>query len=515
MRLFSAELHGHIYFFGLCLLAIGMPLSNLLMSISMFILAGNWLAGGDIKEKFIAFWQNKSALLISSIWLIFLIGLLWTENLSAGLNDLRLKLPILILPLIISTSTRLTQRQFQNLMCVFIVTITSVSLYGIFSLIIEPQSTNIRNIMPISRTRFSLMACVAIFALAYLIFKSEHRLWLKIASLLLVIWLIYFLFLMKSITGIVLLVTVAFALLVYWAVKMENRLLKFASVAGLAAIPIILFFYINHHTTQFHRVNHIDLTHLEISSENGEKYYHNVKNKQVENGNFVWIYLAEKELKKTWNTRSNFDYKGNDLKGQELRMTLWRFLTSKGLRKDKSGLSQLTEKEIIAIENGIANYRYMGKDNFEIRVEKIIWEFDNYRRRGNPEGNSVTQRLEFWKTTLGVIKKNPLIGVGTGDLQNELDIEYEKIGVMSKKYWLKPHNEYLSIAVTTGLAGLLFFLTCLFVPAFLSGKMFDYFYATFFIIALLCMLTEDTLGTQAGVTFFTFFSCVFLFARED
>ncbi len=37
---------------------------------------------------------------------------------------------------------------------------------------------------------------------------------------------------------------------------------------------------------------------------------------------------------------------------------------------------------------------------------------------------------------------------------------------------------------------------------------------TFWITAFLSMLTEDTLETQAGVSFFIFFSCLFLFLKN-
>jgi hypothetical protein len=35
------------------------------------------------------------------------------------------------------------------------------------------------------------------------------------------------------------------------------------------------------------------------------------------------------------------------------------------------------------------------------------------------------------------------------------------------------------------------------------------------IIASLSMMTEDTLESQMGVTFFTFFYCFFLFGRKE
>jgi hypothetical protein len=46
---------------------------------------------------------------------------------------------------------------------------------------------------------------------------------------------------------------------------------------------------------------------------------------------------------------------------------------------------------------------------------------------------------------------------------------------------------------------------------FICKKTVDYLYITFFLIAVVSFLTEDTLETQAGVTFFAFFNSFFLF----
>jgi hypothetical protein len=42
----------------------------------------------------------------------------------------------------------------------------------------------------------------------------------------------------------------------------------------------------------------------------------------------------------------------------------------------------------------------------------------------------------------------------------------------------------------------------------------DYFFLVFFVISTLSMLTEDTLDTQAGVTFYAFFTMLFLLGRD-
>ncbi|MFM7902441.1 MAG: hypothetical protein ACKPAD_10705, partial [Bacteroidota bacterium] len=64
-----------------------------------------------------------------------------------------------------------------------------------------------------------------------------------------------------------------------------------------------------------------------------------------------------------------------------------------------------------------------------------------------------------------------------------------------------------------GIFGLLLFMTMLIRPIPFAAKVRDHLYLAFLATALLSMLSEDTLETQAGVTFFVFFSGLFLFVH--
>ena len=192
-----------------------------------------------------------------------------------------------------------------------------------------------------------------------------------------------------------------------------------------------------------------------------------------------------------------------------------RYMTSKGLRKDGDGVMQLTQADITNIENGIGSINELSERGIEGRIKNTIWELNNYFETGNPSGHSLSMRFEFWKASISIIKDNFLFGVGTGDNQLELNHYYETHNTgLSKQWWLRSHNQFLAIGISLGITGITLFLISLFYPIFSYQKYADYFYFTFFIIALLSFLTEDTLETQAGVTFFAFFNSFFLFARK-
>jgi len=257
------------------------------------------------------------------------------------------------------------------------------------------------------------------------------------------------------------------------------------------------------------------MNNLEGTTRLGNPYWHDLANPQVENGNYVWLYVATDELKEAWNKRSAFDFDGKDKAGQDIKYTIIRFLTSKGYRKDAEGVSKLSDAEVRMVEDGIASIVYVEKPNFYVRVYKIFWEYNRYRITGNASGHSVMQRFEFWKASKAIIQENLWTGVGTGDLDDAFQQEYDESGsLLEQEYRWHSHNQFLAVTSAFGIIGLAWFLFGLIFPAIRLGKFPDYYYLSFFIIIMLSMLTEDTLETQAGVTVFAFFNSFYLFSKK-
>ncbi len=75
---------------------------------------------------------------------------------------------------------------------------------------------------------------------------------------------------------------------------------------------------------------------------------------------------------------------------------------------------------------------------------------------------SMTQRLEFWTASLGMIKEHPIIGVGISNWPYEI-VKYGSLlkttpDIFRMAYPLRPHNDYLCVASETGLVGLACYL---------------------------------------------------------
>jgi O-antigen ligase len=64
---------------------------------------------------------------------------------------------------------------------------------------------------------------------------------------------------------------------------------------------------------------------------------------------------------------------------------------------------------------------------------------------------SIGHRLEYYKTTLGIIARHPLLGVGTGGFATAYEKEASAASIATTR---NPHNEYLLKTAELGLAGL-------------------------------------------------------------
>lgn len=473
------------------------------MSIGQFVLIINWLVEGRIKEKLNSFIRNPLALLISSFYFLHLLGLFHTSDFQYALKDLRIKIPLLLLPLVISTTAPLLRKEFNLVIYVFLGAVVSSSLVTAWLVIIENVSEPKLASPFISHIRLSLLLCIAIAYSLYFAWKQKPMRGLFGGV---VLWLIVGLLLLEAFTGILIFAALLLFFLLYTACQESRRLLKTLYISLAVLFPLAALFLVSKIAEQYFHKPEIQISTLPLTTDMGNPYTHSISDYPLENGRYTGIYICEQELRSEWNKRSSISYDNLDRRKQEIKFTLIRYLTSKDLTKDSIGVWQLQQSDIDHIETGIANYHYAIRLNPYKRILEFFWEYSNYKNTGNPSGHSAMQRLEYWKTAKEIFAANWLFGVGTGDVRKVFNTKYEENNSpLQDRYRLRAHNQFLTTAVTFGIPGLLLFLLILIYPAWSKQMFRNYFFATFFIVAVLSMLNEDTLETQAGVSFFAFF----------
>jgi hypothetical protein len=463
------------------------------------------------------FLRNKPALIFSSILLFHLIGLIFSSDFDYALKDLRTKLPIFLLPLYISTSQPFGRKHFYWFLLFFIASLFSRTLINTWYLL-NGNYIDIRDISKsISHIIIALLVAFSLFILGYLFQKKrEFTIPLKIIFAVLLMWFLAYIIVTQSATGLFVSVFSFFIFLIILLIRSDNKWLTTGVTLLLFGSFMGIFFYLHSVIRDYYRVLPVDLSKLEQYTSRGNKYIHNTRDLSTENGNYLWIYIQWDEMREAWNKRSDIPFDGLDRKNQKIVNTMVRFLTSKGLRKDAEGINSLSRKEVEAIENGVSNVIFIQEFSFRGRIYEFLWGYDDYLKSGNPTGSTTMQRIEFWKASAGIIKDNWLTGVGTGDMNAAFQQQYEKMHskLAPDQRW-RSHNQFLSIFVGFGILGLIWFLFAILYPPIVTGKFNDYFFLVFFIIAILSMIPEDTIESQAGVTFFAFFYSFLLFGRKD
>lgn len=480
----------------------------------------SWVIDGKTVENFNRFKANKIALILCSIYFISLLGLVHTSNFEYGLDDLRRKLPLL-LPMLIAGFSPLTKKELYFLLKVFVAWVVFACCWS-FCVYFGALNEMIVDVRDYSRftshIRFGLEIALAVFFCAYFFYKSKE-LYIRLLWVLAVFFFLLSLYVFSLFTGtLVLLATFVLVLLVF-GLRANKKRIKIASICLFLIVVLGAFFFIKIAVNNFYACNRNKPLKELMSSVNGEKYQKNNvtdNSTQKENGFYIEKNIAWFELEKTWNERSKIAFNDNDLKGQGLKFTLIRFITSKGQRKDKEAVDNLTNEEVLAIEQGISNYKYLEMNSINIRLHKIIWEYDSYINGGDFNGHSVLMRWEYWKTAKDIIKNNFVFGVGTGDVQDAFNLQYTKNNsILNDRYRLRSHNQYFTYFVSVGVLGFLWFLIVLFYPIIKTKSYKNYLYLVFFSILCLSMLTEDTLETIVGINFFVFFNCIFLFKKNE
>lgn len=544
----STNIHSLSYFIVLTLVVISLPLSKFAMSVSEFMLLALWLWAGfsfrisyrffklggffkgtgnlmaymgelayqNFTEKLAAFVKNKPAFVLSLIYLMHIIGLFYTTDVQYALKDLRVKLPLLLFPIVLSTMEKIEYKRFRIMMLFYVAASLAGSLIS-FSLMLKGNFVDIREVSPfISPIRFGLNITFSLFTLVYfIIYDKKFRLSFKIAFGVIIAWFLIFLVLLESLTSLWIVLIIAVIYFIILILRTQKMAPKLVFITLAIGIPLSVIFYVQHVVYKAKTPPPIDFSQLDERTEQGNLYVHDTVIRGIEDGRYIGLYLCEKELREAWNARSKYKYDGKTEGNESVKETLIRYMTSKNLRKDAQGVSALSERDIRMVEKGVANYNYVENPGLHTRILKIMMGYYVYLKTGDPSGSSVMQRIEYSKAAIKLIGDNFWVGVGTGDIEDKLINQYTEMGSeLKKEFMFHAHNQFLAIFITFGVFGFLLFIFALIYPPVKVKGFQDYFFVTFFIIIIISMFSDDTMETQAGATLFAFFYTFLLFGKE-
>jgi len=138
------------------------------------------------------------------------------------------------------------------------------------------------------------------------------------------------------------------------------------------------------------------------------------------------------------------------------------------------------------------------------RVESL---FGRVFKTENSDEKIIDPRFVIWESTFRIIQENVLLGVGIGDVRNELAVEYSRIGEdKMAEDRLNAHNQFLEVLLENGIIGLIILCSIFIVMLHIAYTGKNLLYAIFVLIILLFFMFETILYRLAGVSFFSLFS---------
>jgi hypothetical protein len=203
-----------------------------------------------------------------------------------------------------------------------------------------------------------------------------------------------------------------------------------------------------------------------------------------------------------WQKRSKLPFEGQDLRGQDLSATIERYVMSKNGCASGYGIRHLSPEDIRLIELGFADVRE-AQGGLRARLFGLRFQLHH---SNNPNDHSLLERFEYWQNATSLIADNWLLGVGIGDVSDQMQQRYNERGSQLRPdRRLRPHNYYLTTWLNLGLFGFVLFvgLLLLFIKQQLQYRQLQGLLIG--ISLALTLFIEDGLETQMGLTIFAFF----------
>ncbi len=155
---------------------------------------------------------------------------------------------------------------------------------------------------------------------------------------------------------------------------------------------------------------------------------------------------------------------------------------------------------------------YIFSTSFRNKIGYVGYSISQMQNQQKEANISDEGRLISYEYALDCIGKNPLSGVGLGDVRNEMKTYYTHDYGTQPVNMLLPHNQFLMTGMAIGIPGLVF-LCILQLVLLRRCYRHDFLSFVFWCIMFFAMMVEPLYETQYGTCMFVFFLLVLLHRR--
>ncbi|HOZ88039.1 MAG TPA: hypothetical protein PL029_09785, partial [Bacteroidia bacterium] len=241
--MFSEKIHRYIFLFGVCSLGFGMMIGAVPTSVPILILLGNWLIELNFKQKWERIRNNKLFWILVSVFLMHLIGGLYSSDTGAAIADLNIKAPLLILPLVFFSAKPLSFSEFRFVLACFLIGAFADTAWCLaYSFLIHHNEVGRDASRFMSHIRLGLYLNMAVACCIYFA-ATLAGVVKKCALLLLLAWFIWVMYLLGLASGLANLFILSF-ITVCVVVYRQRPLVKVLAFLLLVALTVFIAGYI-------------------------------------------------------------------------------------------------------------------------------------------------------------------------------------------------------------------------------------------------------------------------------
>lgn len=154
----------------------------------------------------------------------------------------------------------------------------------------------------------------------------------------------------------------------------------------------------------------------------------------------------------------------------------------------------------------IPTVAYVAIPTLRNKVTYMVRDLRNYSKGNSISRFSDGRRLVSLKAGIEIGNRQPLIGVGVGDVEQEVYEYYqENYPLYEREFYIVPHNQLVFAYAATGIIGVLLLIGGLLPSLFLRKAHRFWLFTTVHIMLWASFLVEPTFETQLGIAFFLIF----------
>ncbi|HEY6504881.1 MAG TPA: O-antigen ligase family protein [Chitinophagaceae bacterium] len=243
------NLRPHLIFYSIIAMMGSLFISRGALSASIIVFVSVCFFHTAIKEQLRNFFSTPLLWAMSLLFLLPLLSGLWSDDRQEWLNSLRVKLPLLVLPLAFASPFTFSRDQWRWLASIFLAGVMAGTIWSMFHYVPDMQAVNegylqaktILTPLENDHVRFSWLLAVAILVAGWVWLGSREQ--RNISWLLLVVmaWLIIFLHILAARTGLLCFYMIVIAAMLWMIVKKTRPLVGAGFLVLVIALPLIAY----------------------------------------------------------------------------------------------------------------------------------------------------------------------------------------------------------------------------------------------------------------------------------